>query len=60
MLSGYVLWALGWKHPGTQCYLLPAGQQPQGKQGERMGIAEHLHFTEILKVTDALVSLLRA
>lgn len=31
-----------------------------GEQGERAGNAKHLHFTETLKVTDALVSLLRA
>lgn len=30
-----VLWVSGWKHPGTPPYLLPAGQQPQGKQGEK-------------------------
>lgn len=45
---------------GTPPYLLPAGQQPQGKQGERTGSIKHLHVTEMLKVTDALVPLLRA
>lgn len=50
----------GLKAPCTPPYLLPAGQQPQGKEGERTGNTKHLHFTEILKVTDALVSLLKA
>ena len=51
---------VGLEAPCTPLPLHPAGQQPQGKQGERTGNAKHLHFTEILKVTDALVSLLKA
>lgn len=44
------------RYPNQHFFQL--GSSPRGKQGERMD--KHLHFREILKVTDPLVTLLRA
>lgn len=53
------LWVLSWKQPDTPTnYFFQLGSSPGGNQDERMD--KHLHFREMLKVTDSLVTLWKA